>query len=564
MKLIFAEYLASLKERGELDVIMPDLLSEIGLTVLSRPAVGTRQHGVDVAAVGTLDGKLRKLYLLSIKPGVLTRADWDDGTQSLRSSLNQIQDTYVATQVLQQHKDLPIVIVLCLGGEMHESVRPDVKGYMDNHKTDSLSFEVWSADSLASRLLTGVLRENALPKDGRSDFRKAVALVDEPRESFEYFCSFGNQIADACLATKKARLTAIRQIYIGLWTLYVWGREAKNIEGAYLSSEFALLASWSLIRESFEGNSKVVRAIRQSVQRLISLHWIISEDYINTYVVPHAGVVHGLSAAVPSGYPLDVNLRLFELVGRIGLRGLWLVDQFLALDKHKDEKLAAELAASIGATANLLLDMIRNNPALRTPIKDNQAIDINIACLFLDRADRDDGIRYWVKQIAQGTIFAFRANLQYPCIYNDYRELIQHPSRTDEYRREATCASVLVPTLAVWAALCSDEPTLALLVDFAAGPFSHSTLQLWFPGTDSEAHLYRGDASHGLAYHDIRITPSCKQVLSPIKSECDAADAFLQLSAVARGLWPLVILASRHHRIPVPPHFWRFPEADVT
>ena len=38
MKLIFVEYLASLRERGELDVIMPDLLSEVGFSVISRPA----------------------------------------------------------------------------------------------------------------------------------------------------------------------------------------------------------------------------------------------------------------------------------------------------------------------------------------------------------------------------------------------------------------------------------------------------------------------------------------------------------------------------------------------
>ena len=42
MKLIFTQYLASLKEREELDAIMPDLLSECGMTVVSRPARGTK------------------------------------------------------------------------------------------------------------------------------------------------------------------------------------------------------------------------------------------------------------------------------------------------------------------------------------------------------------------------------------------------------------------------------------------------------------------------------------------------------------------------------------------
>ena len=560
MKLIFMEYLTSLKERGELDAIMPDLLSEIGLMVLSKPKIGTRQHGVDLAAVGTLCDGGKRLFLFSIKSGDLNRPDWDDGPQSLRSSLNQIQDVYVPTQILRQHKQLPVVIVLCLGGEIHESVRPDVKGYVDNHTSESVSFEVWNGDWLANLLLTGVLRENALPKNGRSDFRKAIALVDEPHESFEYFRSLGNSIADSCPTTRKARLTAVRQMYIGLWTLYVWARDARNTEAAYLCSEFSLLTSWSLVNGDLAGNSKDAKSLRLSMERLIALHLKISDDYILSYVAPHADVVHRLSAAIPTGYPLDVNLRLFELVGRIGTRGLWLVDQVGRLDRAKDQRLVAQIEESISHTANLLINVIRNNPALRTPIKDNQAIDINLACLFLDLAGRADAIRYWIKQIAEGTAFAFHVHLQYPCTHDDYRELALHPSRNDEYRAEATAASTLVPILAVWAALTGDAPTLALLADFVSGPYSHSTLQLWYPGPDSEAHLYRGDANHGLAATDIEIPRSCEEMLSPIKSECQATKAFSQLSAIRSGLWPLVILASRHHRIPVPPHFWRLPE----
>ena len=107
MKLIFMEYLASLKERDELDVIMPDLLSEIGWTVISRPGVGTKQYGVDVAAIG-IDGMEKKLFLLSIKPGNLTRSDWNSRDQSLRQSLDQIQDAYIPNHIPKWYRDLPV------------------------------------------------------------------------------------------------------------------------------------------------------------------------------------------------------------------------------------------------------------------------------------------------------------------------------------------------------------------------------------------------------------------------------------------------------------------------
>ena len=155
MKLIFTQYLASLKERDELDVIMPDLLSEIGLNVISRPARGTKQHGVDVAAVGTLHGGVRSLYLISIKPGDLRRSGWDTGAQSLRASLNQVRDVYIQSLRPKRYLHLPVVVVLCLGGDLHEDVRHDVEGYMAANTTHGIEFELWNGDGLAELLLTG-------------------------------------------------------------------------------------------------------------------------------------------------------------------------------------------------------------------------------------------------------------------------------------------------------------------------------------------------------------------------------------------------------------------------
>ena len=98
MKLLFRTYLASLREREELDAILPDLLSELGYTVYSRPQRGTTQSGVDVAAVGKDDDGERKLFLFSVKQGDLTRQSWDGTPQALRSSLNEILDTYIPTK----------------------------------------------------------------------------------------------------------------------------------------------------------------------------------------------------------------------------------------------------------------------------------------------------------------------------------------------------------------------------------------------------------------------------------------------------------------------------------
>ena len=95
------------------------------------------------------------------------------------------------------------------------------------------------------------------------------------------------------------------------------------------------------------------------------------------------------------------------------------------------------------------------------------------------------------------------------------------------------------------------------MADFASDAFQHSTLQLWFPGPDTEEHLYRGGANHGLSANPVKIGRTCDDMLTPIKSECALSNAYASLSAVKNGLSPLVVSASRHHRYPVPPHLWQ-------
>ena len=96
MKLMLKEYLVNMGERGGLDILLVNLLSQMGLNVLTTPMRGTKQHGVDVAAVGKLaDDKKETVYLFSIKSGNIDRSNWSVGPQALRPSIGEIVDGYI-------------------------------------------------------------------------------------------------------------------------------------------------------------------------------------------------------------------------------------------------------------------------------------------------------------------------------------------------------------------------------------------------------------------------------------------------------------------------------------
>ncbi|NTV51341.1 MAG: hypothetical protein HGA69_00695, partial [Desulfobulbaceae bacterium] len=188
MKLILKEYLSSLRERGELDAIFPDLLSQLGLSVYSRPGRGTRQDGVDVGAVGSIDGGPEKVYLFSIKPGDLTRKDWDgDSVQSLRPSLNEIIDAYIPNRLPVEHRGKDVVICIGIGGDVQEQVRPQLKGFIVKNTTAKITFEEWNGDKIAAFIQSSFLREDLLPKGARSCLRKSLALLDESESSYRHF-----------------------------------------------------------------------------------------------------------------------------------------------------------------------------------------------------------------------------------------------------------------------------------------------------------------------------------------------------------------------------------------
>ncbi len=79
---------------------------------------------------------------------------------------------------------------------------------------------------------------------------------------------------------------------------------------------------------------------------------------------------------------------------------------------------------------------------------------------------------------------------------------------------------MLLPTLAFWMAAIGDLAALRFLAGFRERHLSHSTLQLWLPHDDSEAHLYLNDDQHGSAYTDIRVTAEPDALLNYVLAEC--------------------------------------------
>ena len=555
MRLIIKQYLASLKERGELDAILPDLLSEMGLTVFASPRRGTREYGVDIGAVGRIGTEEESVYLLSVKSGNLTRSEWNGNhDQALRPSLDDIRDVYVKQQLPVEHRSKPVVICLCFGGDIQTQIRASVEGYIEDNRRDGIRYEQWNGDYISGLIETHMLSEALLPKGVRSDLRKALALLDEPAASFRHFGNLVQSICTHDYPTDKERLAGVRRLAICLWIVYAWAREAENLEAAYLEAELTLLNGWELCKSNLPREGKRPNAYFDALEAIHQSYLGVSLDYANR-VIPYVAIPHGVSHESMGAGSVGVNRKLFDVLGRLAMNGIHaysLIPQDELMSPN--DSLPRERSRAI---VMAVVELIQSNPCLYSPISDDNAIDIFLAAyLLFEHLDARPFLGDWLSEMWGRSMISFQCHTQYPCMMKDYKQLARHPeAKTDEHRESVTASSVLYPTIAFWAALLGHDE---LYNDIRAANIellTHCNFQYWYPDSASEEFLYDDQGLHGACVTDLSVDRTPSEFAEYLWRECDVIDGYDSLSAIEAGFPFLILIACRHYRLPIPIQF---------
>lgn len=559
MKLILKQYLASLKERKELDAVLPDLLSSMGMNVFISPTRGVKEYGVDIAAVGQVNDQEEKVYLFSVKSGNLTRETWNGSAdQALRPSLDEIQDSFIPSRLPPEHRDKKIVICLCFGGDVNSGIRQEVSGYEQRNTRDNISFEEWNGDKLSEFIQQYLLKEELLPSSSQALLRKSLALLEEPESSSKHFSLLIDEVLsnDTDADTVSSSITRIN---VCLWVLFSWCRDSGNLEAAYLSSERALLLAWDKVKVYYTtGKNKPSR----SFDSILDTYQQITDCYVDRCLIPYVEFKYALSHAVHSPCSIDVNIKLFDVLGRLSVKGHWIVDSLSknyaanppTNEESEEQKKLRLRLREITKSINLLTV---NNPILLSPYKDSQAIDVGLALTLLsNNSELDKFVQSWLSEMVNRCTFSFESNGMYPIVHNSYEKLLEHRIKDksdNSYKNKATEASILYPLLVVFCSLYKLDSVSKELEEFATDKLAHSTLQYWYPNQHSEQCMYSNSDMHGSASTNFPMNGSL--ALEHITQECGNADSFKKMSAISKGKAPLVLTACRCYRYPVPFHY---------
>lgn len=562
MRILLKEYLASLKERDELDKsVLPNLLSQMGLKIIETPMRGNRQYGVDIAAVGKLSGdNSHYLYLFSVKAGDVGRSEWNSGTQSVRSQLQEIMDDYLQMCVSKEHEDLKVKICLCLGGELKQNVKTNWSNFTNKYTKNEIQFELWNGDALAEYMEKSLLARELLGDDSQSKFQKALAMVNESQACYDHTYNLLKTLFPEKIQTGKDRLLKLRQSYICLHAICAWAIDAKNLDVVYRISELGLLFCWDVIRHlKSETNPRKNQKIDVYYRILWQYVWLYlskSELYFEKVVYPHADKLHALSASVKSKESIDINLAMFDLLGRMAVRALWTAILGRANSDTNPEysKLLRNQTTKI---VDKLVSLINNNPTLHSPFKDDHMIDIALVMYLAQQTGSVERFLPWLHSLAERTTFELITNSKYPTCFKEYNELLVHPFKNDQqYRNEACAGSILYPYLFFWLLKEASNIQIDHFTDCLGGKIPNCTHQAWFPDKKTDQMIWRGEIDHGIAVDNLSPRIGKEDFVKNLNDSIKHCREIENISAIQRGLIPLFLCACRHYRMPVPPRLW--------
>lgn len=550
MKLIVSQYLRLLKERNELDAILPLLLHAMGINPVSRPQTGVRQNGVDIAAVGKApDEDAERIFLLVVKKGDIDRATWNSGPQAVRQSLDEIFDVYLNSNIQPEFKDLPITIWVCASGDLLQAVESNFAGYVKS-KAGIANIEFYGADRLSDLFVRYLFDESIFIGNERLALRKALALIgDTDYDLSDYQSILLSQLQLNSCGEKTGQVEirkfndSLVRINLSLNVLIAWGESADNLKQPLFAAEKTVLWTFhALIVHGLLDEKRIL----DSFNSIFKSYSIISIKYFDKlqpffFTQDSAARLRGDSALI--------SLTLFEQISILSTMSV----NFFLIDRIKD---TIETKNMVQLTVGALVSLLGNNSATSSPRLDGNAIDIDLGMITLLYTGHYEIMKLWLRSLTNHLIFSINKKKYYPISSDDIDDLAQFENNLLDSEKLKLDASWLISSLILWSVILNMPDIFDRIFAEILKPNSSIFPQLWFPSIDSYELFYFSSASRtGTSYvlQDLdKGFVAFKRQLLRLKQESNY-NAMTFSPAIKCQLTNIELLASRHFRHPVPP-----------
>lgn len=419
MNFLTSEYLSLLKEDGELDTLIIDILTSKGITPISKPQKG-RQYGVDIAAIGKDKDGVEKLFLVTVKQGNISRTVWDSGKNSVRQSLNEIREAYISTSLTARQRKLPKIIVLATNGVLEQTIQISWAQYTEKHKEQNLEFDFWGIDDISKMVTENLLSERLFNTEMRSLLKKTLAFLELKDYDLSHFKELVNLILNVSVKSKKPVLKRLKLLQICLNIVFKWAENNGYLKSALQAADKTILKSFEWLNSQSHFKKKYIQIEFYNIHLLRRKIGIAYFNKVND----HYYIEHSLQRY--SRNQIEYSLAVWEEIGIVANIGLTEIRhyQYHYDPKAPEQSLVYEEAAM--TISDALISLINTNPPSHYPLYDDHIIDIEPAMRFLYLTGKKEQCTKWLRTIIVGVHDAKVLKNFFPLFRKNYENLVDY------------------------------------------------------------------------------------------------------------------------------------------
>lgn len=537
MLFLVQDYLASLREREELDAILPDLLRAMGFQIVKLAFRGEVEHGVDIAAVGHENGET-VLYLIQVKAGDIDATMWDSGPNAVRPTLNNLLDVPFEDLTQPRLQEARKQAILAHNGYLRENIRDRFNGYIENTFRPRMAFARWDLDKLAGLFQEHLLNERILPKEHQRLLKRTLVFLDVPDYDLSDFKQLVQEfLPDLARLRRPKRSRVFGFVRLVLAMVRAECQDLNNLSPALAAHEFALLSIWGWMRRNGFFQRPVVEEFAYTYSQYLQLLLEWAEKVAPALCVP-AGLAFGGTYEL-----VEYPMRTFEVIGNLGFLATALT--YLPESEFKDQYLQRAI--------ELLVNTIRTNPARHKPLLDSHSTDIFLGMWPLMLTGYTDLARWWLRDILEHLMIRKRFYKRFPEFSNRVDAVIEYEATSERPVGYADSSSTLIYMLFEFCLLLNAEE---LYLDYRE-VFEGVSLQVWYPPENIEEIIYSREVIEG----DTEVIHGLPTSFEEFWLDVQARHQFdrMDYSPIVERLPAILLLANKHFRTPVFPFWWRTP-----
>ena len=471
MRLILKEYVSSLREKDELDLLLSDIYAEKGYITDTLPKTGNRQYGVDIQMHND-----NEVLMFVVKQGNIDRNKWNGDNNSVRQSLEEIKDVSVNMLFPEdRHKELKILVAT--NGILDETIKMNWSGYVSSNikwGDIDVNIQFLGIDGIVRDIQEVFFNEYIFSPYLKSSLRKALYFIDA---DIDYNPQYYERILDHIMIesfykaqTQSQRNKAWAVYYMISQMIAKYAHDAELNKIAIMVTEYAIIRYWSyLFKYNCFEKEKDIEQLLKLLKRY--LYW-------NQFYLSEVEQIVSDKADLPIYSIVEAKVILYDILGFLSSYASILLNIGGGLAKHVIE---------------IIIQLLNKYEYYKLPPYDVSIAVIIMIIDLLSRTNQIDNVKNLMENILIECVDSYRRLNIYPAPTDSFEEACRIHKREKglEYQVSSFWGYFMLLIYKI-----DDKELYDIVKEFVKKDLLNTSKCVWFLRKEEEEKYYENTAMY--------------------------------------------------------------------